>query len=332
LRINRLAGLSRQSFTVLLMVLLAGASTPLDGSGKSKVTATASVDTTDYLIGDWIDVRVRLKHPVGTVFTPPAPDTLGRFTVLKASPIRRVSDGESTTSFRIALYDTGRVAVPPIHFLYRLPGDTAKYQVATQAVDLTVHAVPVDSTGDIKDIKPPLTPAYDWKEIATWLGLGILIAGIVVLIIRYLRRRKKVPGQSAGPIEERPAHVVAMERLRAIEAERLWQKGHRKRYYTEVTEVIRAYLERRFGVPALEMTTPDILRLPVAEAMPAEVRDMLSSMLSLADLVKFAKYRSMPEEDRRLMEEGYSFVEATAEAPREKGEEDPAEAEAGVRA
>jgi hypothetical protein len=290
--------------------------------GQTNVTAEVSVDTTDFLIGDWINVDVRLFHPEGTVLTSMTVDTLGPFLVLEQEPVRSISGEESAAGFRIAIYDTGRVAVPSFRFLYELPGDSTTGEVLTGPIDVVVHAVPVDTTADIRDIKPPLGLAYTWSEILSAVAVVFLLAVLVWLLVRLFRRRRNGGSERiAEVIETKPPHILAREQLQVIDKKRLWQNGHLKQYQTEVTAVIRVYLEGRFGIGAPEMTTTEILMQMEPTETSTEVVGELEKMLRRADLVKFAKHRTLPEENSETMDSAFSLVEKTTCEPASDVEE-----------
>ncbi len=303
---------------VILLGLCAGVHSAL--GEESVATATVLLDTTDYLIGDWIDVEVDLEHREGASFISLTGDTLGPFTVLRREPVKKVSPTSSTAEFRVALYDTGRVELPPVRFTCRLPGDTTRYEVATSGVELAIHPVQVDTASDIKDIKAPVSLAYTWKEILLPILFLLLLGGGVWLLVRYFKGRNKDGKAEMRSEVKRPPHLVAAERLRAIEARQLWQKGHLKTYHTEVTETIRTYLEGRFGVSALEMTTPEILRQLEGVDTSPEIDQAIERMLRLADLVKFAKYSALPEENIESISKAYEVVDRTAADMNDNGD------------
>lgn len=95
--------------------------------------------------------------------------------------------------------------------------------------------------------------------------------------------------------------------LRRLERRKLWQRGFVKQYHSEVTEIIRRYIERRFGVMALEMTTGEVMHNVKQTAMSVEVQETLFKFLSDADLVKFAKYQPTPEENENRARNGARY-------------------------
>jgi predicted nucleic acid-binding protein len=309
------SGLIRTAAGALSVLLLgAGALGGMpDGPG---VSATATVDTTDYRIGDRIEIEVRLEHPPGTEVEPAAVDSGGVFTLLEREGIERISDGESMARFTVAAYDTGRLTIPPFRFRAVAPGDTAAVEVTTGPIEVVLHDVPVDTTADIRDIRPPVSLGYSWREAVVpglLLLAALVVAGLVVRAVRRRRRGRDVVPEP-GPVDARPPHEIALERLRRIEAERIWQAGEVKRYHSEVTDVVRSYLEARFRIAAPELTTEEILAEVRRDGLDSRAAAEIERVLRRADRVKFARYRPLPEENEAAMREAFAVVERTAEA------------------
>jgi hypothetical protein len=272
------------------------------------------VDSHNILIGDWLKLHVEVKHPEGvTVQFPPLPDSLQGLEVIRRDSImRKNSDREvvESTSFTLTAFDTGTYVIPPLVFQYTQGSDRRVGMVETSPIAIFVHTVGVDTSKDIKDIKPPVSLPISFAELLPYI-LGVLgIGGAGWLIYYILKKRRR--GESILPEPPpRPAHELAFEALRALEAEKLWQRGLVKEYHSKLTDIIRTYVERRYGVLAMEMITDEILSsLPVAR-LDNELKRELRDTLLLADLVKFAKFQPPTEEHERSMRSAYGFVEAT---------------------
>lgn len=173
----------------------------------------------------------------------------------------------------------------------------------------------IDTTNAITDIKPiAKAPIWVWG-IVRWilLGLGILalIAGIYYLM-RWIERNRKPEEEPINPELLRPAEEVALEKLDAIKAEKKWQDGKVKEYQTELTDVIREYIGRRFDVRSGEKTSDETLK--AMKPLLSEQKDLferLRKMLTLADLVKFAKWTTTPDENEKSLTTAYEFVKET---------------------
>ena len=173
----------------------------------------------------------------------------------------------------------------------------------------------IDTTNAITDIKPiAKAPVWVWG-IVRWilLGLGILafIAGIYYLM-RWIERNRKQEEEPINPELLRPAEEVALEKLDTIKAEKKWQEGKVKGYQTELTDVIREYIGRRFDVRSGEKTSDETLK--AMKPLLSEQKDLferLRKMLTLADLVKFAKWTTTPDENEKSLTTAYEFVKET---------------------
>ena len=121
------------------------------------------------------------------------------------------------------------------------------------------------------------------------------MAAAVWLLLRLIKKFKKTKKEIIEPAITDPAHVIAFRELEKLRNEKLWQKGETKKYYTRLTEIIRQYLENRFKVYSLELTTSETLEALVKSGFRKdESYNTLKSVLTAADLVKFAKYKPEP--------------------------------------
>jgi len=103
---------------------------------------------------------------------------------------------------------------------------------------------------------------------------------------------------------------------------KLWQAGKVKEYYPELTDIVRVYIEDRFAVMAIEMTTHEILDGLKKHLINDEAMQKLRGSLELADLVKFAKANPTPLENDTCLNHGIDFVNETKLIETEtKGEE-----------
>jgi len=297
---------------VLILYLFVFSQSPTLGQN---VTVTARVDSNNILIGDFLPLHLEVRHPADrNVSFVGVPDSLAGFEILRRDTLVAKSTGGEvieTTTWTITSYDSGMFIVPPLRVQYRNPGETALQFAETAPIPIFVHTLPVDTSQAIKDIKPPMGLGLSFAEILPYL-VGVIVAGgIVWLVMYYLKKRKR--GEKFIPeAPPRPAQELAMEELRSLESEKYWQRGKIKEYHSLLTDIIRLYIERKFHVMALEMITDDILDAPQIKNLDAETKAFLKGLLTLADLVKFAKFQPLPEEHETSMKSAYRFVELTA--------------------
>lgn len=220
-------------------------------------------------------------------------------------------------SFTITAWDTGYWAIPP--FVLTVNGEA----LPSNALLLAVSSVPVDTTRAFRDIHDIATIPLTWRDLlrqyGPWVGGALLAILSALLLARWLRKRARTPKTVAPPPPAIPLHDRTIAALQAIAARQLWQNGHTKEYHSAITDLLRAYVEERFGITAMERTSDELVAAMRTGPVPAEARDRLENMLRLADMVKFAKYHALPAENGGLMDSAIAFVERTR--PEEHGQQ-----------
>lgn len=167
---------------------------------------------------------------------------------------------------------------------------------------------------DIKDIEK--APIY-WWGIIRWILLALAIIGLFVGAyygVQWYRKHFLKEEEVIEPELLRPADEVALEKLDEIKAQKIWKDGKVKEYQTELTDVVREYIGRRFDVQSTEKTSDETLRA-MKPLIDKELFAKLSKMLQLADLVKFAKWHTTPDENEQALSTAYEFVNETKEVP-----------------
>jgi len=182
----------------------------------------------------------------------------------------------------------------------------------------------VDSSMAITDIKDIEKAPIWWWGIIRWI---LLVVGLCLLIElgfwlwrKYDKYRKREE-QPVAPELLRPADEVALEKLDEIKAQKIWKDGKVKEYQTELTDVVREYIGRRFGVQSTEKTSDETLRA-MKTLIDKPLYERLKSMLQLADLVKFAKWHTTPDENEQALTTAYDFVNETKQVPEEPVKEE----------
>ena len=214
--------------------------------------------------------------------------------------------------YLITGFESGSQIIPAQEVVYRRGEvlDTAR----SMPLILDLFDPVVDTSQQIKPIKSPINTPLSLKEILPWAaaGLGgILVAGLAIYFIRRYMKRKKDPEAFLQKPRE-PAHVIAFRELDKLKAEKIWDKGQVKQYYTRLTEITRQYIERQYEIPAMESTTEEILHA-FQKANPEDsiLDEILKDLLELADLVKFAKEEPLPVDNQSNLNNAYIFVQKT---------------------
>jgi hypothetical protein len=279
----------------------------------------ASLDTTSIRIGEQATLtwELILKERTGFGF-PYLPDTFNRIEVVSRSGIDTISDQNGARVIRqhfvITSFDSGYHVIPPFKVVSKTGTD---YPVESNPLLLTVSSVDINIQQPIKDLKAQAEIPYTWRDFIPWfLGL-LLLAGVILMIRKLLRRRVKGPVEAAPAPPLRPAHELALEKLEELEKMKLWQQGHFKKYHSIISDIIRNYIEDRWGLNAMEMTTDEILQLNKISNLPEAARQPLKSLLLLADLVKFAKWVPVSAENESALIHARMFIDHTMASNKE---------------
>ena len=142
-----------------------------------------------------------------------------------------------------------------------------------------------------------------------YVGVYVLILLIICLFLRGKKQKLLSFRKEEKPLL--PPHVRAIQELDAIKNEKLWQRGKYKEYHSQLTDVIRNYIDERFHIYAMEMTSGQILLAIQGISEADAVYSPLKQQLLLSDLVKFAKYHPLPDENELSLMNAYLFVNIT---------------------
>ena len=297
------------------------------------IVVSASIDSTMLMIGDQTDLHLQVTHDATEQVSLPVfgeqlqdgieivdktiVDTL-------TLPDGRVQLNQylTLTSFKDSLF-----AIEPI----AVASGEDTFWTDPMALNI-VQPFEVDTTLAITDIKDIEKAPIWWWGIIRWVLLLIGAFLLIDLAFWFWRWWEKNHQPEAAPVNPdllRPADEVALEKLDEIKAAKIWKDGKVKEYQTDLTDVVREYIGRRFEVHSTEKTSDETLR----EMKPLIEKDLytrLSKMLQLADLVKFAKWHTTPDENEQGLLTAYDFVNETKLVNDENGENGEKEEEEEV--
>lgn len=296
----------------------------LCSSSFAQLSATLRADSNQIQIGDHLKVRLTVKHDKNLkIFFPVITDTLGNLELISASKIDTTAEANATSLtqlYTVSAFDSGEYYAGPVKiFFTNSTGEPDS--VFSNDIAVRVNTLDVDTAKPFKPIKAPLEVGYAWTEFLPYIIVGIWLLVVIIGAAYYMwreqQKKKLVPYERPKPKD--PAHIWARKELKKLEEEKLWQKDEVKLYYSRLTDILRMYLEYRYGWYAMESTTEEIQSGMNNYYLKEKAKENLLSILRTGDLVKFAKLLPLPDENLRAMDNAYTFIDFTE--PNENKEE-----------
>lgn len=310
--------------------VLAGAMMTLSAWAAPTVTVQASADSTVMLMGDLNHLRVTVDMPAGSkaelIDFPVLPtgteylqyngvDVVGSDSSSVIADSRRRIEFD----FTIQAFDPGTVTIPPFAVLPAPGADTSFSNVVT----FKVLPVDVDSMQTINPLAPIASAQSRWYDyVPDWIfwALGVLVLLVAaVFAFRYFRKHKEEILEHRKVVI--PPYDLAKMRLNKLKDRHLPENGHEKEYYTELVDILREYLQGRFGINAMEMTSSQILKALRSNPETRLSAPEMQEVLAIADFVKFAKVRPLPDDNIKSYNRATEFVDSTKPKPEPEPEQ-----------
>lgn len=270
----------------------------------------------EILIGQQASLQIQVEVPAGSILIWPAvSDTIGtNIEIVRFGRPDTISGNEQSYILQqthlITAWEEGFFPVPPLTFFLINQNDSVKFE--SEASLLEVKSVATDPDAGIKDIKTILGVPVSFRELAPYIAGLLLIMAIIWLAIWYFRNRKKpAPKPTLWEKPDIPAHVAAISALENLKNKKLWQAGKLKLYHSELTEILRMYLDKRYKVHAMEMTSGEIMQAAESNVKDEILRNNLRQILEIADLVKFARYKPGDSLNQASLDLAFEFVTGT---------------------
>lgn len=303
----------RKSTVLLILQLIL-----LSGIVAQSVTIQTELDTHNILPGRFANLKYIINKKAGTeIILPHFGDTLydaielvGKVKIDSGNSVKEQEKLEQ--SIVLTAYEPGLWLIPPQPFVIKTQhGNDTVFSAASY---LQVDSIAIDTTGIIRDIKNVEWIMPTLRDFIPFI-IALAIMGLVVfLILRFWPGAKKRSSKNPVVVSE-PPHIVALRELDKLKAQKLWQQKQTKEYYSRLTAIIRTYIEHQFGLKALEQTSGEIINDIQRLGLESKLNsNELKKLLSLADLVKFAKGDAQPEENIEHLERAYDFVKLSRQA------------------
>lgn len=306
---------------IILLLLITNFYLP--NTVKAQVEVHAVLDSSSIRIGSQTKLDIYLNYDASTqkkleVLWPEIKDTLKKeIEVLHITKIDTTIPDKTKPNLiqqhlqlTITCFDSGAYYIPPFKFV--LNNDTAN-PLLTNPLHLVVNTVATDSSlAKVRDIKAPFDEPFDWRWYLPYVYIGLaILAALIIIIILIKKYAKKKPEEVIVEIPKVAAHVTALLTLEKIKLESVWKDNKTKEYYSSIADTIRLYIEERFKINALELTSDEIIKIFKSQVVDSESKNKLNQILTLSDFVKFAKQIPIEQEHTMTIENAFDFVNGT---------------------
>lgn len=285
-------------------------------SYSQAITVSAALDSSIMKIGEQRKIALEVKQPHSAVVYFPTingNDTLAQgIEILKITPPDTLKSNNALTikqEYFITSFDTGRYVLPPFVFKSKTQSYTTEQlylDVITYDEDLTNAQL----TGMAENYDPP----FNWVRFLLYLSivLGVIgLGALIYYIYNVVQEMKNNQIEEEIVVDNRLPHEIALEELEKIKSDKLWQKGEVKVYYTVLTDTLRDYFTRRFNIPAMEMTSSEIIRSLKYEHDAVDAIERVREIFDISDMVKFAKMEPSQEDNEISIVNAFFIVNKT---------------------
>ncbi|UCG22880.1 MAG: hypothetical protein JSW55_11955 [Chloroflexota bacterium] len=298
----------------LMLIVALVAALPAAAQSGQIGQATLSAPEGELTVGDPIAMTLSVTHPADHhVIAPELETSWGDFTVqnISAPQTTASDDGTVTTELVVdaRLFAPGAFSTPPL--AVKIADDAGQVvELIAQPLTVEIGSVLVEGDSELRDIKPQAELPY--VNLIPWIVAGVILAGAALVIVLLVRRSRAKRALAA--VDNRLPHEVALDELGRIEGLHLPDAARFKEHYSLISDCLRLYMERRFGVPMLERTTAEIDAELRETSLPQPMASQYVSLLDVSDLVKFSKFRPDASSAYDLLESARQIVIITKPA------------------
>lgn len=269
----------------------------------------------DMLIGDHQELTIRVS-PVSQddklELMPDVTDSGIEMLEKKRVERRKIDDGYALSQTLVfTAYDTGRVVFPPMMITLESAISTDTFY--TDSIPLTVGGVTLDGElGNIKDIYRPSPP---WLRYALMFAALLLVIGLIWWFFKNRTKKEIEPIKITYVAPPPNPWDRARESLDRLKQENLVSRGQAKEYQARLTYIMREFLGEYYDYPALEMTTRENIKMLARTEFPEDMVGKMSDVLSISDLVKYAKAKPEEEFHEEMMAYAYEVLHRLPRKP-----------------
>lgn len=273
---------------------------------------TCELEPRKITVGDHIEMNVQVEVPWDAEVVWPVAEQFAPAELLDQDTLESKGDLRSMR-YLISLYEPGDAELSELPLIVRHDNQIDTLWFLPGVIQVVSVLDPADSLADIQDVHPPVALAWRFQDLLPYILIGaalIVLIMSVLLVRRWIRRRRgEIPAYVPPPL---PPHVIARRRLEDLRLKKLWQNGYLKEFHSELTEIIKEYIGKRFRFNALETTSEELLTMSDNWSRDKGTYLLVRRILVAADLVKFARFKPEPTENDRCLDAGFEYIKLTS--------------------
>jgi len=286
----------------------------------SQASIETSIDTTIATVGDQLNLTLNVNHHQGQRITFPDNKKFGEFKVLdKKTSTKKQKNNTAVTKglFKITTFDTGRVKIPALKVKVSSKSDTNNViSLKSNPILINIISVLPPQAQKEKDIKGPfpIRTVIPWDMII-FASLFILFSvGLFISYKKWKEKHKSVPKINENYLH--PPHVLAFKKMKQLRNHTdFYSPSSLKKFYFKLSEILREYMERRFFIYALEMSTSEIIEAKNYFDIENSLLEELEEILKQLDLIKYANVEPDRNDALQYYEKTYNWIEETKHDP-----------------
>jgi len=300
-------------FLSLLLMTLIWAAAPAQRNSWQ-----ARLDTQNIRIGEQVNLTLEAQlPPQSQAVWPTVADSGDGWLLVKRGAIDTLETAKNLATvrqqLRLTSFDSGQV------FLPAWPLIAGRDTLHTDSLPLQVQLPDLKARQGLFGLKELLEVPRPWWFWALWIGLPLLLIALIILLVRY--KRKRPQSATAHVVPSLPPYEEAIQALDALEREELWQQGQVKTYYSRLIDILRRYWERRYGLRAMEKTAAELSADVSRLELPQEMARELTEVLQQSALVKYARQEPSSGRNERAAQLIRAVIEETRPTPTQNEEQ-----------
>ena len=265
----------------------------------------ATLDTNAILIGQQIKFSLKCSDLNSEINWPILTDSiLNGIEIIKFSKIDTIYNKDTSITyyqeFIITAWDSGAYYIPPIKLNNNL---------VSEGFLLNVFSIDIKESDSLKDIKEQIEAKFSLLDYWIWILVLLIVLLVIYLFNKFFNKSNQTAKTKKVVIKIAP-NIIATNALDKLEKKKLWQEGKIKEYYSEISEILRTYIDSRFNIIALELTTEEIIN-KISKNISSESTKELRTLLLRSDLAKFAKSKPIDVENNESMLLAKKLVDQT---------------------